>query len=159
MRSLLLALRTVVLATGLMTVALSNVAYAAPVASTSGGLQGCPRGFWKQLRHLDSWSFYSPGQTLESVFDVPDAYRVDNIPLLDALSFDGGPTIGDAARNLVRAGVAGLLNAQSADVNYPITTSQVIAEVDAAIASGDRTTILAEANRLEGMNNLRCPLS
>jgi len=44
------------------------------------------RGFWKQPQHLDSWSGFDPSQTLESAFDVPDAFGLDDATLLEALS-------------------------------------------------------------------------
>jgi hypothetical protein len=53
-------------------------------------------------------------------------------------------------------GVSALLNACS--VSYPLTTAQIIAQVNAALASCDRTTILNEASQLNGFNNLPCPL-
>ena len=33
---------------------------------------GCTPGYWKSTQHHDEWTGYTPGQTLESVFDVPD---------------------------------------------------------------------------------------
>jgi hypothetical protein len=100
---------------------------------------------------------YSPNQTLESVFDIPDSYGLDNYTLLQALSFQGGSGTTGAASILLRAAVAALLNSTSLD--YPLTTTQVIAEVNAALASGDRSTMLALANQLDQYNNLYCPLN
>ena len=97
--------------------------------------------------------------TLDESFDVPDSFGLDNNTLLEALSFQGGPTLTGAAQILLRAAVAAELNAASANVNYPLSVAQVTAEVNAALASGDRTTILNEGSRLDGMNNLGCPLS
>jgi len=76
--------------------------------------------------------------------------------LLQALSLKGGSTICGAQEILYRAGVAALLN--SCSVSYPLSTAQVIAEVNTALASCDRATILAEATRLDAFNNLPCPL-
>jgi hypothetical protein len=120
--------------------------------------EGCTPGFWKQPQHLDSWVGFSPNQTLESVFDVPDALGLDNVTLLEALDFQGGPTIQAAARILLRQAVAALLNAASADVDFPLSVAEVIARVNAALASGDRSTILALAAELDRLNNLGCPL-
>ncbi len=91
------------------------------------------------------------------MFDVPDSFGLDNVTLLQALSFQGGSSTKEAAQILLRAAVAALLNSTSVD--YPLTTAQVIAEVNAALASGDRSTILAEATRLDTFNNLGCPLN
>ena len=101
---------------------------------------------------------YTPGQTLESVFDVPDAFGLDNVTLLAALDFEGGPTTADAAEVLLRQAVAALLNAASPEVDYPLTEAQIIAQVNAALASGDRATILDLAEQLDTFNNLFCPL-
>jgi hypothetical protein len=90
---------------------------------------------------------------------VPDAFGLDDATLLEALSFQGGPTVADAAQILLRAAVAALLNAASPNVDYPLTVDQVIAEVNSALSSGDRAVILAEATRLDAFNNLGCPLS
>jgi hypothetical protein len=122
------------------------------------GQEGCTPGFWKQPQHLDAWVTYTPGQTLESVFDVPDAFGLDDVTLLAALSLEGGPTTADAAEVLLRQAVAALLNAASPDVDYPLTEAEIIAQVDAALATGDRDTILALAEELDTFNNLFCPL-
>jgi hypothetical protein len=52
--------------------------------------------------------------------------------------------------------VSALLN--SCSVSYPLSTAAVISEVNTALASCDRNTILTEATRLDGFNNLPCPL-
>jgi hypothetical protein len=126
--------------------------------TTPPGQEGCTPGFWKQPQHLDAWVTYSPDQTLESVFDVPDAFGLDSVTLLAALSFEGGPTTADAAEVLLRQAVAALLNAASPEVDYPLTEAEIIAQVNAALASGDRDTILALAEELDTFNNLFCPL-
>jgi hypothetical protein len=126
--------------------------------TTPPGQEGCTPGFWKQPQHLDAWVGFSPSQTLESVFDVPDAFGLDDVTLLAALDFEGGPTTADAAEVLLRQAVAALLNAASPDVDYPLTVAEIIAEVNAALASGDRATILALAEELDTFNNLFCPL-
>jgi subtilisin-like proprotein convertase family protein len=122
-------------------------------------LQGCAPGYWKQPHHLDSWSGFTPGQTLESVFDVPDAFGLDDTTLLAALDGQGGPTVADAAELLLRQAAAALLNAASPTVDYPLSVNDVINRVNAALASGDRSTILALASELDRLNNLGCPLN
>ncbi len=76
--------------------------------------------------------------------------------MIEALSLSSGPSVCDAEGKLYRSAVAALLNACS--VPYPVSTPQIIAEVNAALASCDRATILAEADRLDVFNNLDCPL-
>ena len=45
-------------------------------------------------------------------------------------------------------------------VQYPLSTAQIISEVNTALQSCDRNTILSEASRLDGFNNgpAGCPL-
>ena len=121
--------------------------------------QGCTPGYWKN--HLSAWgpTGYSPSQTLESVFDVPDSLGLDSVTLQSALSFPGGPGTVGGARILLRAAVASLLNAAHPGVEFPWTAAQVISAVNTALASLDRATMLALASELDADNNLGCPLS
>jgi hypothetical protein len=129
--------------------------------STPVGFEGCTPGYWKQPQHLDSWTTtgFSPDQTLESVFDVPDSFGLDTNTLLQALNFGGGSGATGSARILLRAAVASLLNSAHPDVDYPRTTAEVITDVNAALASNDRNTMLALASELDDDNNLGCPLN
>ena len=121
--------------------------------------EGCTPGFWKN--HVEEWAAagFSPGDTLESVFDVPDGFSLDNNTLLQALSFGGGGGTKGGAQTLLRAGVAALLNSAHPDVDYPRSTADVIADVNAALASGDRATMLALAGELDADNNLGCDVT
>ncbi len=120
--------------------------------------QGCTPGFWKN--HLNAWgpTGYSPSQTVESVWDVPDGFGLDNDSLTTALSYPGGSGTTAAAQILLRAGVAAVLNAAHPDVNYPRSVGAVISDVNAALASSDRGTMLNLASALDADNNLGCPL-
>jgi hypothetical protein len=122
------------------------------------GAQGCTPGYWKN--HLDAWAAtgYSPGQTVSSVFSGADP-SLAGATLLQALNFKGGSKIVGAQQILLRAAVASLLNAAHAGVGFPLTTADVIASVNAALASGDRDAILALAADLDAKNNLGCPLN
>lgn len=122
-------------------------------------VEGCSHGYWKQTHHFDSWIGFTPNQTLESVFDVPNSLGIDNDTLLQALKYGGGSGVTGGARILLRATVAALLNAAHPDVDYPRTTQAVIAEVNAALASGHRNTMLDLAGDLDHDNNLGCPLN
>jgi hypothetical protein len=79
--------------------------------------------------------------------------------LLGALSFKGGPGVSGAKEVLLRAGVAALLNASFNEEmgtppgSYPLTTAQVISQVNTALATGDRQVILNLAAILDGYNN------
>jgi hypothetical protein len=79
--------------------------------------------------------------------------------LLEALSFSGGSGLIGAEQNLLRAAVAALLNTQyqSSPLPYPLTTSEVISMVNAALASGNRTTMNNLQSLLNGYNNLEGP--
>lgn len=79
--------------------------------------------------------------------------------LLQALQGGGGSGILGASKILLRAGTAALLNAAHSGVDYPSSTAEVIAAVNAALASNDRATILALASSLDADNNLGCPLN
>ncbi len=121
--------------------------------------KGCTPGFWKN--HPNAWppTGFSRTQTLESVFDVPDAAGLDNKTLLEALSFNGGNGTLGAARILLRAGVAALLNAAHPSIDYPRSPASVIADVNAALASLNRNTMIALAGQLDRDNNLGCPIN
>ncbi|HSF43302.1 MAG TPA: hypothetical protein VLT87_26115, partial [Thermoanaerobaculia bacterium] len=64
-----------------------------------------------------------------------------------------------AAKILLRAAVAALLNAAHSGVDYPRTTAEIIADVNAALASNNRNTMLELASELDDDNNGGCPLN
>jgi hypothetical protein len=115
------------------------------------GQQGCTPGFWKQSQHFDSWTVYTQTDLFDTVFGVS---AFPNLTLLGTLQLRGG-----GINALGRHAVAGLLNAVSPDVNYPITSTEVIAATQAAINSGDATLIEQTKNTLESYNQLGCPIS
>lgn len=125
-----------------------------------GGDQGCTPGYWKN--HTGSWAGtgYAPGQTVGSVFSAASGFpSLASETLLQALQGGGGPGTLGAAKILLRAGVAALLNASSSGVDYPRSPADVISEVNAALASNDRDTMLTLASALDADNNLGCPLN
>jgi hypothetical protein len=115
------------------------------------GDEGCTPGFWKN--HTCAWTGYNPGQILEDVFDVPDAYGLDYYNLLEALDFGGGPGAAGAAKKLLSHAVAALLNAAHPDVDYPLSESEIIDQVNDALASGNATTIENLKDTLDAYNN------
>jgi hypothetical protein len=133
----------------------------ATATSSSASYQGCTSCYWKQEQHLDSWAptSFSPDQTLESVFDVPDRLGLDNFTLLQALSFQGGSATMGTARSLIRSGVTALLNSAEPDINYPMSPTEVIDAVNASLASGSRASMIDLAILLDKYNNLGCPLN
>jgi hypothetical protein len=131
-----------------------------PTPTPPAGNEGCSPGFWQTHTGLgpqaDAWltTSFTHTQTLASVFTGFDA-SISGTGLLDALTFTGPKnTLVGAEKILAKQAVAALLNSSSSGVNYPLSTSAVIAEVNAALASGDRDTILTEASRLDGFNGL-----
>jgi hypothetical protein len=131
-----------------------------PVAPppTETGTEGCTPGYWKN--HTDSWSGYTPGQTVGSVFNGASAFpSLASQTLLQALQGGGGPGTLGAAKILLRAATAALLNAAHSGVDYTRTTSEILADVNSALTSNSRDTMLTLASELDGDNNLGCPLN
>ncbi|HLE84298.1 MAG TPA: hypothetical protein VJG13_08155, partial [Thermoanaerobaculia bacterium] len=126
----------------------------------AGGDQGCTPGYWKN--HTDSWppTGYSPSQAVDGVFASVNTHfpTLGDATLLEALSFAGGSGAEGAAEILLRAAVAALLNAAHPGVAYPRTLASVIADVNAALATGSRDVMLTLAASLDADNNLGCPL-
>jgi hypothetical protein len=113
--------------------------------------QGLTPGYWKN--HIPAWTGtgYLPGQTLGSVFSNTGT---PSTTLLQALNFGGGPGVTGAKQILLRAAVASLLNSASSSIYYVLTPSQVIVQVNAALATNNRAVILALATQLDNYNNL-----
>jgi hypothetical protein len=122
------------------------------------GDDGCTPGYWKN--HTGAWAGtgYSPGQTAGSVFSMGGFPSLASQTLLQTLQGGGGPGTLGAAKTLLRAAVAALLNAAHSGVDYPRTTTQIISDVNAALASNNRSTMLALATALDNDNNGGCPL-
>jgi len=125
------------------------------------GTQGCTVGFWKN--HADSWppTGYFTTQKVMTVFSNAQTYYPlqGQATLLQALEFMGGQGNEGAAEIVVLNGVAALLNASHPSVAYPRTAASVITDVNAALASGSRDTMLLLAAALSSDNNLGCPLN
>jgi hypothetical protein len=122
--------------------------------------EGCTPGYWKQTQHFDSWVTYTPTRTVGSIFTGVDS-SLSGETLLAALQGGGGPGLVGAETILLRAAVAALLNTSNPSVHYPLTSAQVISEVNAALATSDPSTIPALATTLDNYNNGPggCPLS
>lgn len=121
------------------------------------GEEGCTPGYWKN--HTDSWTTYTTGQTAGSVFSLGSYSSHAGKTLLQTLDGGGGSGVNGALNILLRAATAALLNADNGGVDYTMTTADIIADVDAAIATGNRATILALAASIDADNNLGCPLN
>jgi hypothetical protein len=128
---------------------------AAKTWTGAGGDQGCSHGYWKN--HPAAWgpTGYTTSQTVGSVFSNSGRASTS---LMDALALKGGSTVQAAKDILLRNAVAALLDAAHPGVSYPLSTAAVISQVNAALASNDRATILALESQLDAYNNLGCPL-
>jgi hypothetical protein len=132
---------------------------AAPPPPEPTGNEGCSPGYWKN--HTSSWAGtgFSPGQAAGSVFSGASAFpSLAGKTLLQSIQGGGGSGTLGAATILLRAATAAILNAASSGVDYPLTQAQVIAQVNAALTSNNRDTMLSLAGTLDGDNNLGCPL-
>lgn len=110
------------------------------------GGKGCTPGYWRQSQHFDSWTGYAPSDAFATVFGVTRAGTL----LQNVWATSGGV---DA---LARHAVAALLNASSGGVDYPYTTAEVIAAVQAAFATG---SFEATKDSFEAANEAGCPLN
>jgi hypothetical protein len=113
------------------------------------GHQGLTPGFWKNNAAkwgASAWEGYSPSQSVESVFGSAFG-SLGSLTLAEALGTGGG-----GINALLRHSVAAVLNAANSNVDYPLTTSQTISGVQAAVAGGD-TAVEQFKNQLDGYNN------
>lgn len=143
-----------------MTAAILVGGAAVPATAVTFGNEGCTPGFWKN--HTDVWEEYTPTTKLGYVWVIPDvlgSFRQDTF--LQALGYGGGPGLTGAARTLFRASVAAYLNAANEGLGYPlrrftltVNGPSLKSQIEAALASQDRATMLALATYLDGLNNL-----
>jgi hypothetical protein len=115
---------------------------------------GCTPGFWKNC--VGQWPI-SPTTTLASVFNLSSCEStcgLDSLKLIDALSLKGGSGLCGGTQILLRAAAAAYLN--SLKLTYPLTSAEVQSEVNTALASCDRATIVSLASTLDAFNNLGC---
>lgn len=122
-----------------------------------GGTEGCTPGYWKN--HVEDWVNYRPNQSTSSVFSAASLYgSLGSKTLLQSLDGGGGPGTTGAAKILLRAAVAALLNSVYPGIDYPYSSGQVIQMVNQALKSNNRQTMLQLAEKLDRYNNLGCPL-
>jgi hypothetical protein len=128
------------------------------IPNEPGGGEGCTLGYWKN--HLSMWppTGYTAEQPVHSVFAEASAYPdLAGKSLLHALRFGGGPGAKGAAMILLKQAVAALLNASHPDVSYARAACDVIDDVNAALASGDRAAMIDLAEALDADNQSGCP--
>ncbi len=127
------------------------------IVTETPGDEGCTPGYWKN--HEDSWVGYSTSATAGSVFALGGFSTLASKSLLLTLDGDGGRGTLGAAKILLRAATAALLNAAHPGVDYTLTASGIVTQVNAALASNNRATMLTLATSLDNDNNLGCPLN
>jgi len=140
--------------TATLTLGSGDFAFCRYVNSFQPGDQGCTPGFWKN--HLTAWvpTGYLPDQALSTVFDFGGNFSgLADDSMLDALNYQGGNGKLGAARILLRAAVAAVLNAAHPDVQYSLTLGDVIADVSAQLQTGTRDSMLVLATELDNANN------
>ncbi len=119
---------------------------------------GCSSSFWNT--HPGSWGGgIKPTQLVRNVFSQSEGYgSTADVTLRTALRFQDGPGLLGAAKALIRAGAAALLNAAHSQLESPFTRTQVITRVDEALKSKDMATIQALTEQLEEANAAECVL-
>jgi hypothetical protein len=88
---------------------------------------------------------------------VPNSLNRDNQTFLEALQGGGGSGINGAATILLRAATAAYLNSLNPEISYPLTSAQIVSQVNTALATNNRDAYLKLAGTLDGYNNLGCP--
>ena len=123
-------------------------------ATVNGGEPGgLTPGFWKNLRkHQEYWVDYTPDDTVEDLFDLPDELESLDVPLIDALKFGGGSDPLGMAKNLIRQAVAAMLNDAHPDIEYQYEEN-IVEDVNDALASLDRDSMEILKNDLDDANN------
>ncbi|WP_372874327.1 hypothetical protein [Pseudomonas sp.] len=144
--------------TATLTLGSGDFAFCRYVNAFNPGDEGCTPGFWKQEHHFGHWlpTGYLPDTVLNTVFTFPANGPIASLggdTMLQALNYMGGNNTKGAAQILLRAAVAAVLNAAHPDVQFAFTEGDVIADVNAALNSGSRATMLALATTLDNANN------
>lgn len=125
---------------------------------------GATPGFWKNKGAKVGWpSPYETSDTLlKAGFVLPVDPMNDNSKrpvnwddsLLVALNYKGGDGVSGMAQTLLRAAVAALLNAAEVNITYPLTEVEVLEQVNATLATEDRTIMEDLKDELDYYNNL-----
>ncbi len=133
-----------------------------------GGNQGCTIGYWKN--HETAWAApYTTTATVGGTFTLPNCAGVQGVTAADAtcirglstdtfltaLLYPGGNTLCDKAQLLIKQAVGGVLNGAHGNIAYPVDNVATLgAQVNAALASCDATTMLTLQQTIDGYNNL-----
>ena len=135
-------------------------------AQDCGGNQGCTPGFWKanaDKKQANAWPT-NPNTLLGTVFNIPPclsgcSQNFANLTLRQALSLQGGNDLCGKAEILLRIATGSYLNSLSSCVQFPVSTGALVTEVNGILASCDGSQFTTESTKLDGFNNLGCPLN
>lgn len=122
---------------------------------TACPFEGETPGFWKN--HLDAWgpTGYSTDDLVGDYFIIPSALsELADDTLLQALKYHGGKGAIGAARILLRAAVAGLLNSAHPDVNYLYSYSGLQYLVNYPLSILDADMMILREALIDAQNNL-----
>jgi hypothetical protein len=153
-----------VVCTGIV-VGLLGLVAPAPAGATNIGHEGCTPGYWKN--HTDNWQEAKPTTLFSNKYSAGTSGVLVGLTFKDTLQGGGGPGVAGAELILARAATAAYLNAAHEGVGYPWRRAApgldgrppLVDTVNAALASGDRATMLDLAAWLDADNNLGCPLN
>lgn len=127
--------------------------------------EGATPGFWKNKGLKVGWPApYISDMTLDeagfiihgdSMTDNPKRPVFSDDTLLEALNYKGGENLSGMAQTLLRAATAAILNAAHPEINYPLMVADIINQVNAALASEERTVMEELKNELDTYNNYK----
>ncbi|HET7463590.1 MAG TPA: hypothetical protein VFJ82_20215 [Longimicrobium sp.] len=122
---------------------------------------GCTPGYWKN--NTGGWPVATSTLT-KTPFPASDAAiytlsnkTLGNYTLPQGLAFQGNSTVEGGAEILLRAANAAYLNASK--FGYAMSVGAVTSQVNAALATGNRATLITLATQLDALNNAGCPLN
>jgi hypothetical protein len=125
---------------------------------------GCTPGYWSNSpgafpAGLTPSTFINANAALgAAAFPNPTFSALGDNPFSTAFTWSSGNQVQDMARQMLRHASAGLLNALTPSVMYPLSTDQIRERVSAAMLVGTRGAFEALKDELDGYNNLGCSL-
>ena len=126
-------------------------------------------GYWKSNAEnwgAGAWYVEDPTDKFNTVFGTSatlklskDKSTTDKGSASDPTLYGALGAVGGDVNALARHCVAAKLNVENPDVNYPMTYDEVINQCHDAIVSGDKNTMNALKDILDGYNNLGADIS
>jgi uncharacterized repeat protein (TIGR01451 family) len=123
--------------------------------------EGCTPGFWKN--NAVNWEAvawgptgFEPSDEFFDVFGVHITVKVGKQSITDPTLLEALNAQGGGINALARHAVAALLNSAQPEVEYPMTTAEVIDAVQDAVNSGNKNLIESTKNELAENNELGC---